>query len=155
MLVDLLHHRLLLDDDSVKIDDHVCELGHLLFNLEELLVAVLHFVQDSPGLSLAVALHHGLLEDLLPTSRHILDGGTDLANVGVGAHDTILTLHLALHLLAVGSLELLVLLNPLLQLTIEAIDLAAVVLGLPIALQLLESLDKPPVVGHSFGGKLV
>lgn len=155
MLVNLLHHGLLLDDNSVQVDDHVGELGHLLLNLQELLVTVLHFVQDSTGLALAVALHHGLLEDLLSTSRHVLYGGANLASVGVRAHNTVLTLHLALHLLTVGSLELLVLLNTLLQLAIKTVDLTAVALSLLVALQLLESLNKSSVVGHSLGGKLV
>lgn len=155
MLINLLHHGLLLDNDRVEVDNHVGELGHLLLNFQKLLVTVLHFIQDSPGLTLAIALHHGLLEDLLSTSRHVFHRGADLAIVGIGAHNAVLTFHLTLHLLAVGGLELLVLLNPLFQLAIKAVDLAPVALSLLVALQFLESLDEPPVVGHGLGGKLV
>lgn len=155
VLVNLLHHRLLLNDDSVQVDDHVGEFGHLLLDLQELLVTVLHFVQDSAGLALTVALHHGLLEDLLSTSRHVLYGRTNFASVRIGAHNTILTLHLALHLLTVRSLELLILLDALLQLTIKTVNLATVALSLLVALQLLESLNKSSVVGHRLGGKLI
>lgn len=156
VLVDLLHHGCLLDNDSVEIDNQGGQLVHLLLDLEQLLVSVLHLVQDSAGLALAVALHHGLLEDLATaTSRHVINSSAHLALWCVWAHDEVLSFHLLLHLVTVGSLELLVLLNSVLQLAIETVNLAPVALGLGVALEFPQSLDEAPVAGHGFGRELV
>lgn len=155
MLVDLLNHGRLLDNDSVEIDNQIGQLVHLLLNLEQLLVSVLNLVQDSAGLTLAVALHHGLLEDLAATDGHVFDSSADLVRFGIWAHDEVLAFHLLLHFLAVRGLEFLVLLNLLFQLAVETVDLALVALCLRIALEFAESLHKSSVARHGRGGELV
>lgn len=155
LVLNLEQGLLLLDDHGVEILHQLRQLCHLLLNLQQLLVSVLDLVQDRAGLALPGALHHGLLEDLLAAGRHVFDSGTDLIGVGIGPHDAVLSLHLALHLLTVRGLDLLELLDGGLELPVDAVDLALVAAGVGLALQLTDPLDQSSVGSHGVGGQLV
>lgn len=76
LLLNVLHKRLLLDDDLVQILEQLCQLNHLLFDLLNLLVTALDRAQRRLRLSPAVALHQ--LFDVKPLAFP----GSCLQNLG-------------------------------------------------------------------------
>ncbi|KAI6769781.1 hypothetical protein HG530_004410 [Fusarium avenaceum] len=109
LLLDLSNSGLLLNDECVHVLEQLGQLDHLLLNLDKSLVTVLNSAQGSTSTTLAVALHHGLAEDL--TTSGVLNSSLNLLLRSVGAHNTVLASHLVLGSLSELRLNLLVLSN--------------------------------------------
>lgn len=154
LLLDLRDGGLLLDDEDVHVLEELGQLDHLLLNLLQGSLAVLDGRQHGVGLLLATGLHDGLLENL-GTGTGILHSLTDLALVGVGAHNAVLTGHLVLGALAELGLDLLVLLDGALQAAVDAADLRRVLgrLAFGGGLDLADAVCEGAVLGHRLGGE--
>lgn len=76
LLLNLSDSRLLLHDQRVHILEQLGELYHLLLNLDQRIVAILHRAQRGTSTALAIAVHERLLENLAVRAG-ILHRGTD------------------------------------------------------------------------------
>lgn len=154
-MLNLHHGRLLLHDERVHVLEQLRQLHHLLLNLDQHGVAVLHRRQGRARAALPVALHQGLAKDLAAVG--VVDGGAHLGVGGVGAHDAVLALHLALDALAELRLGLLVLLDGGLEAAVDAADLGVVLGRARVGARLDEAdaLREGAVLRHGVGRERV
>jgi hypothetical protein len=155
LLLNLHNGRFLLHNQGVHVLEELGKLNHLLLNLNQGIVAILYGAEGGTGTSLAIALHEGLAEDLVVA--RVLDGLADLLLGGIGADDAVLAGHLVLGTLAELRLDLLVLLDGLLEATVDTADLRLVLgrVGVAVGLDGANSLGQGAVESHGLRGEVV
>ena len=152
LLLDILHQRILLDDDGVQVLEQLLQLDHGALDLLDRVVALLHIAQRALRLASAVRVEQRLLEDLCVAA--VLRGFPDLGFRGFGVDDQVLAALLLLHLFAELRFLRLVRVDRLPYPAVQGVDLRLVhwLLCLPLALDALYTICQPAVAGHDVGG---
>lgn len=144
--------RFLLHNQCLHILEQLSELNHLLLNLLDSLVSVLHSVKSRSALASSIALEQSLREDLLV--RGILHSLANFSFRSIWSNNAVLASHLLLQPLSERGVHGLVFLDCSLKLTVNFAKLRCILgrSGLALLLDRFDSASEVAVHGHRLGG---
>jgi hypothetical protein len=148
LCLDVLHHRLLLHDDSVQILEQLLQLEHSLLDLLNGGVTLADVRERTLSLTATIRVHERLLEDL--GIRAFACSFLDLLLCRIGPDNEELSALLFLNILPELALNLLVRVDGLANAAVQGVDLGLVprVLGVVARLDALHAVGKSAVAAH-------
>jgi hypothetical protein len=148
LCLDILHHRLLLHDNSVQILEQLLQLEHGLLDLLDGGMALTDVGECTLSLTATIRVHESLLEDL--GIRAFARSFLNLLLGRIGPDNEELSALLLLHVLSELALHLLVRVDGLANATVQGVDLGLVpgVLRLVARLDTLHTVGKSAVAAH-------
>lgn len=153
LLLDILYHWLLLNNNLIQILEELLQLQHGLLNLLNRIVALLDIAQSALRLTLAVGVEQSLLEDL-----HVAAVVCCLAHFGLGGlwvHDAVLSRLLLTRLFPEGGFEFLVVCDLCLDFLVKEVYLRLVhaLAGRGFRFDAFHLAGEFAVCGHDFGAE--